>query len=238
MFARALLGPEQEPQHAALIEQLAASVRITQQTAKGTAGTLVLAYMDFAVHKLLPDLLAAVTGSGLGIRIELTYMSTAQQRLALMDGKADLGLMIGNMSGPHVDSVLVAEEAIVAALPEAHRLAAKRKLSLPDVLSEPVLLGNETDWTAFREIIFGLYAQQGARPNIVHEASSAAALMGLTAKGLGITFYAGVPRLYQGSGLVFRRLQPERKVPISLVWRKGRKLPLVRQVLKLAGLSK
>jgi LysR family transcriptional regulator, benzoate and cis,cis-muconate-responsive activator of ben and cat genes len=221
----------------ALLQQLVAAIKITQQTAKGTAGKLTLAYMDFAVHKLLPDMLAAILKEQPDIGISLTYMSTAQQRLALIEGTIDLGILIGQMSGPYVETVKLVDEPVYVVLPATHRLSSKQKLAVADLLLDPVLLGNEADWSAFRHIIFDLYAAEGASPVVIHEASSAAALMGLVAKGLGITFYAGLPSVYEGNGLVFRRLTPERKVPISLVWRKGAKLPLVRHVLKLAGLG-
>jgi LysR family transcriptional regulator, benzoate and cis,cis-muconate-responsive activator of ben and cat genes len=222
----------------ALVSQMASAVRITQSAGMGTAGTLTLAYMDFAVHKLLPDLLSAVSKSIPDIRVELTYMSTAQQRLALMEGKADMGLMIGEMSNPFVDCLRVADLPLVVALPEKHERQSKRNVVFADIVHEPLLIGNEADWSAFRDILFKLYAQRGASPTIAFEASSAAALLGLAAKGLGITFYAGIPTVYQGSGLTFRPITPKTTVPISLVWRKGAKLPLVRQVFKASGLGK
>jgi LysR family transcriptional regulator, benzoate and cis,cis-muconate-responsive activator of ben and cat genes len=222
----------------ALVNQMASAVRTTQSAGMGTAGTLTLAYMDFAVHKLLPDLLSAVSRANPEIRIDLTYMSTAQQRLALMEGKADMGIMIGQMSNPFVDQLRISDAPLVVAMAETHKLSGKRKVLLLDVLDEPVLIGNEVDWSAFRDILFKLYAQHGASPQIAMEASSAAALLGLAAKGMGITFYAGIPTLYQGSGLMFRPITPKTTIPISLVWRKGAKLPLVRQVLKAAGLGR
>lgn len=122
-------------------------------------------------------------------------------------------------------------------LPTTHRLANRRKLAISDLLSERVLLGKKSDWSAFRHIIFNLYAINGAVPQITYEASSAAALMGLVTKGLGISFYAGLPRVYDGNGLVFRRLLSLHKVPIVLAWRKGAKQALVQHVLKLMNLS-
>jgi LysR family transcriptional regulator, benzoate and cis,cis-muconate-responsive activator of ben and cat genes len=221
----------------ALVNQMASVVRTTQAAGMGTAGTLTLAYMDFAVHRLLPDLLSAVSKANPEIRIDLTYMSTSQQRFALMEGTADMGLMIGDMSNPYVDSVRVADEPLVVALPEKHKQQAKRKIAFADVVQEPLLIGNEADWSAFRDILFRRYAQEGASPKIAFEASSAAALLGLAAKGLGVTFYAGIPTVYQGGALVFRPIEPKTTIPISLVWRKGPKLPLVRQVLRAAGLG-
>jgi DNA-binding transcriptional LysR family regulator len=222
----------------ALVSQMASAVRTTQSAGMGTAGTLTLAYMDFAVHKLLPDLLSAVSKASPEIRINVTYMSTAQQRLALMEGKADMGIMIGQMSNPFVDSVRLAEETLVVALPGKHKRQFKRSVAFADIVLEPLLVGNEADWSAFRDILFKLYAQAGASPKIAMEASSSAALLGLAAKGMGVTFYAGVPTLYQGSGLIFLPVKPRTTIPISLVWRKGAKLPLVRQVLKASGLAK
>jgi LysR family transcriptional regulator, benzoate and cis,cis-muconate-responsive activator of ben and cat genes len=216
----------------ALVSQMASAVRTTQSAGMGTAGTLTLAYMDFAVHKLLPDLLSAVSKANPEIRIDLTYMSTSQQRFALMEGKADMGLMIGDMSNPYVDSIRVADVPLVVGLPVKHKLQSKRSVNFADIVHEPLLIGNEADWSAFRDILFRLYAQEGESPRIAIEASSAAALLGLAARGIGITFYAGIPLLYQGSGLVFRTITPMTTIPISLVWRKGPKLPLIRQVLR------
>jgi DNA-binding transcriptional LysR family regulator len=214
-----------------LLNQLTSAVRTTQAAERGTVGSLSLAYMDFTVHALLPDMVSAVAAAAPDIRFDLTYMPSAQQRLALLESKIDMGIMIGQAGSPSVESLRMADETLVVALPGHHRLASKRKLSFADI-------GNELDWSAFRDILFKLYAQHGSSPRIMFEASSAAALFGLAAKGLGIAFYAGVPKLYQGSGLVFRTLAPEITVPISLAWRKGPKLALVNQVLKLAGLKK
>lgn len=220
----------------ALVSQLSSAIRNTQSAGMGKAGRLTLAYMDFAVHKFLPDLLSAVSKASPDIHIDLTYMSTAQQRLALMEGKIDIGIMIGEMNNPFVDSIRLADAPLVVALPKKHELASKKRLAFSDVVHEPVLFGNETDWAAFRDVLFRLYAQEGASPRIVAEASSAAALMGLAAKGMGIAFYAGTPTLYQGGALTIRQVTPLTTIPVSLVWRRGAKLPLVRHVLKMAGL--
>lgn len=221
-----------------LLNQLSSAIRTTQAAERGTVGSLSLAYIDFAVHSLLPDMVSAVAAAAPDIRFELTYLSSAQQRLALLEGRIDMGILIGQANSPSVESLRMADETLVVALPGNHRLASKRNLSFADIRDEPVLFGNEQDWSAFRDILFRLYAQNGGSPRIVLEASSAAALFGLAAKGLGIAFYVGVPKLYQGCGLVFRPLAPEITIPISLAWRKGPKLTLTQQVLKLAGFRK
>ena len=65
--------------------------------------------MDFAVHHILPDMLAAVVRANPNIRIELVYMSTSRQRSALLDSAVDMGIIIGEMTSPNVDTLRLAE---------------------------------------------------------------------------------------------------------------------------------
>lgn len=78
-----------------LLQNLEQAVKVTQQSANGTAGNLILGYMDFAIHTVLPDMLAALSKHKSDIGVSLTYMSTMQQRMALIEGNIDLGIMIG-----------------------------------------------------------------------------------------------------------------------------------------------
>ncbi len=220
-----------------LISQLATAVRAAQSADKGETGVLTLAYMDFAVHDLLPNLLASVTQKGPGIRFELNYMSTAQQRFALIENKIDMGIMIGEMNSPLVECWRLSDEKIMVILPPEHRLASRRTIRLVDLLNEPLLLGSDAEWSTFREIVFRLYAQAGGSPRIAFEASSAAALFGLVARGMGIALYGGKPKLYLGSGLLCRPLATRETVPISLVCRNGAKHALLQQVLRMTELK-
>jgi LysR family transcriptional regulator, benzoate and cis,cis-muconate-responsive activator of ben and cat genes len=221
-----------------LLNQLQGAVANARDVALGITGTLSLAYMDFAVHRILPGMLAAASAAEPGIKVDLTYMPTAQQRLALIEGRADLGIMIGRMGGLHVDSIVLSEEPLVAALPPGHRLLHKQFITIKDFAGEPLLLGSEHEWPVFREYVFALFAEKGASPRIVHEASSAAALFGLAASGLGVTLYSGIPRLYSGSGLKFRKIKGAPRLTIAAAWRKGPRLALVRRFLGAANLLK
>ena len=95
-----------------LLQNLEQAVKVTQQTVNGTAGKLILGYIDFAVHTVLPDKLAALVKHNSDIGISLTYLSTMQQRMALIEGNIDLGIMIGQMNSPHVETCVLAEESI------------------------------------------------------------------------------------------------------------------------------
>ena len=69
----------------AILSQLEQAALAARRAADGSEGELVIGYMDFAVHRLLPDLLASVRRHEPGIRITLVYMPTGQQREALIE---------------------------------------------------------------------------------------------------------------------------------------------------------
>lgn len=215
----------------ATLTQLSGAVRAAREADSGATGTLRLAYMDFAVHRLLPDMVAAAALREPGIRAELVYMSTAQQRQALIEGRIDLGIIIGTMSAPSVETRLLAEEPLVVAMAADHRLAGQERVSPRDILAEPLLLGSEGEWSTFRDRVFSLYADHDASPRIAQEASSAAALFGLVARGVGITLYAGDPAVYAHPRIAVRSLAGVRPLSISAAWRRGPRLALVRRFL-------
>jgi len=215
----------------ATLTQLSGAVRAAREADSGATGTLRLAYMDFAVHRLLPDMVAAAALREPGIRAELVYMSTAQQRQALLEGRIDLGIIIGTMSAPSVETRLLAEEPLVVAMAADHRLAAQERVSPRDILAEPLLLGSEGEWSTFRDRVFSLYAEHDASPRIAQEASSAAALFGLVARGVGVTLYAGDPAVYAHPRIAVRPLAGVPPLAVSAAWRRGPRLPLVRRFL-------
>jgi DNA-binding transcriptional LysR family regulator len=215
----------------ATLARLTGAVRAAREADSGATGTLRLAYMDFAVHRLLPDMVAAAAVREPGIRAELVYMSTAQQRQALIEGRIDLGIIIGTMSAPSVETRLLAEEPLVVAMAADHPLAAGTQVAPRDILGEPLLLGSEGEWSTFRDRVFSLYADHDASPRIAQEASSAAALFGLVARGVGITLYAGDPAVYAHPRIAVRPLAGVRPLSICAAWRRGPRLALVRRFL-------
>ena len=139
-------------------------------------------------------MLAAVVRANPNIRIELVCMSMSRQRSALVDGAVDMSIIIGEMDRPNVDTVRLVVAPLMVGVANESVLAAKKKLALTDVLSGPILIGNAEKWSALRDVIFTLFAEAGVTLKIVFEASSAAAMVGLVAKVLGLIFYAGVPK--------------------------------------------
>jgi DNA-binding transcriptional LysR family regulator len=195
------------------------AVTVARRTAEGETGELRIAYMDFAINGRVPELLRAFREAHPGIRLDLRFLATSHQRVALMEHKIDLGFLIGALDNPRICNFPFDQEAYVALLPATHRLANVKELRLADLANEPFVLGNGENWSAYRDRFFVLCHQAGFFPEIVEEASSSEGIFGLVAAGAGVTVYAGCARNIQRRGLVIRPLEDVREtIPVFAAW--------------------
>lgn len=165
---------------------------------------LRMAYMDFAINGRLPRIIQAFRAREPQVVLDLDYMSTAAQQIALLAGRIDLGFLVGEFKTPKVKNLLVDEDEYVAVLPEGHRLATVESLRLADIAGEPFVIGNEEMFSRFRSMLFDLCYSAGFFPNVVQEASNSNGILGLVAAGTGITIYASSVRSILRTGVVVR----------------------------------
>ncbi|WP_119461888.1 LysR family transcriptional regulator [Rhodospirillaceae bacterium SYSU D60014] len=195
------------------------AVTVARRTADGETGELRIAYMDFAINGRVPELLRAFRETHPGIRLNLSFLATSHQKVALMEHKIDLGFLIGTLDNPRICNYPFDQEGYVALLPATHRLANVKDLRLADLAKEPFVLGNGENWSAYRDRLFVLCHQAGFFPEIVQEASSSEGIFGLVAAGTGVTVYASCARNIQRRGLVIRPLEDVREtIPVFAAW--------------------
>jgi len=174
--------------------------------------------MDFAINGRLPQIVQRFRAKYPQVSIYLAYMPTALQRIALLEGRIDVGFVIGDIKGQHINNDPVDEEEFVALLPAGHRLASRSKLSLSDLAEEPFVIGSEDTFSSFRGLVFELCRNAGFFPNIVQEASNSNGIFGLVAAAAGVTLYAACARNIQRAGVVIKRLADiEQRIPIVAV---------------------
>lgn len=177
-----------------------------RNAAAGREGHLRVAYMDFAINGRLPAILQSFRADAPGVSVSLEYMPTAAQQMALLEGRIDIGFMIGPFRAQKASSVLVDQQDYVALLPEAHPLASRETLRLADLAGEPFVMGSNETFSAFRTLLFDLCHAARFFPNVVQEASNSGGIFGLVAAGAGVSVYAGCARNVCRTGVVVRPL--------------------------------
>jgi DNA-binding transcriptional LysR family regulator len=156
----------------------------------GRAGRLTVAYIDFALGGILPDVLQRYRQNFPEVEIQLVRVATDVQREGLLSGDLDVGFLLGQFKAPSIASVVVERQRYVALLPNRHQLAHKTTIAVTTLLQEPLVLGSLPEWSAFRRQILEGAAKRGIRPHIVQETSTSEGIFALVAAGVGASIYA------------------------------------------------
>lgn len=174
--------------------------------AEGREGRLRVGYMDFAINGRLPGILKAFRAKYPHVLVDLEYIPTALQHTALLQGRIDIGFVIGEFRAPRILNLPVDSDDFVALLPEGHRLAGRSTLRLADLADEPFVLGSEDTFSSFRQLLMPLCHTAGFYPRIVQQASNTSGIFGMVAAGVGVTLYAGCARNFRRAGVVVKAL--------------------------------
>lgn len=187
--------------------------------AEGRAGRLRVAYMDFAINGRLPPLVRDFRRKHPRTVLDLEYLPSAKQRTALLEGRIDIGFMIGEFESTRVHNVLVDQDDHVALLPDSHPLASKRTLRLADLAAEPWVMGTEDAFSTYRRLLLPLCHEAGFMPEVVQQASNSNGILGMVAAGVGVTVYAGCARNLRRTGVVVKPLADvSATIPVFAAW--------------------
>ena len=129
------------------------------------------------------------------VEVGLSELTTVQQLEALKAGRIDVGFGRLSFDDESIAGEVVTEEAVVAALPAAHRLARHKRLSLAKLAAEPLLLYPAKPRPSYADQVLEMFQSRGLQPIIALEANEMQTAIGLVVAGIG---YALVPRSVQG----------------------------------------
>lgn len=187
--------------------------------AAGRGGHLRVGYMDFAINGMLPALLREYRSAYPDVSVEMEYNPSARQCIALLEGRLDVGFVVGEFPSQKVRNFLVEQNDYVALLPEAHPLCAQASLRLSDLSTQPFVIGTENAFGAFRRLLFPLCHGADFFPDIVQQASNASGIMGMIAAGVGVSVYASCVRNALRTGVVVRPLSDiADRIPTCAIW--------------------
>lgn len=126
-------------------------------------------------------------------------------------------------------------EPLLVALPSAHRLAARRRIALPDLADEPfVQVLREAGGTLVDDIVAAC-AAVGFEPKLAQPVPQMSSAVTLVAAGLGISIVPKSITQVRVAGVVYRPLVArELRARLALAARRDDASPLVRNFLALA----
>ena len=218
-----------------LLEACARSVAAARRVAEGKTGRVRVAYMAFAATELMPQTVGRFKRLHPHVDLELRYMRTQAQKIALANDEIDVGYMIGPFETSDCRSVLLASEGLYLVAPKGHRLLQSHQVVPRDLLGEPLILGDRAEWGEYRWRLDEMFSREGVPLLPAIEASNTLAFIGLVAAGLGITIYPESLIGFLGRSVETRPiLVSELRSRIVIAWRRSDRSRAVLNFLEVA----
>jgi DNA-binding transcriptional LysR family regulator len=157
-----------------------------RRVAAGLQGRLVVGCVGSATYSLLPALARTVReelpGIDFGFRGE---MLVPDQVAALLDRQIDLALLRPPVDEPALRVATLRRDRLIVALPDAHRLAERRRLRVEDLRGEDLVI-HATGRSVMHGTVQALCRDAGFEPRVRHQVAETSTLVTFVAAGLGI----------------------------------------------------
>jgi LysR family hydrogen peroxide-inducible transcriptional activator len=178
-----------------------------QDLAGGNRGMIVLGSIPTIAPYFLPSRLAHFAKVHPSIQVSIVEDTTVVLLKQLHEGKIDLALVALPAPGDELVSHELAREPLFAVVPDTHRLAKRRSISLREIEGDPFLLLK--DGHCFRETAVAACRRARLRPNVVFESGHFATILAMVSAGMGVSIIAEMA-LEKRSGCRYLRLDDER----------------------------
>ena len=221
--------------NAYLLRRYEASVDAARRIAEGKTGSLALGYMAFAATELMPAAVARFRQRHPHVDLNIRYIRTQGQKIALANDEIDLGYMIGPFDHSDYHTLQLAAEPLYVVTPRIHALLRLPVVTPLDLAGAEMVLGDMQEWDEYRWRLNGLFSAEGISLNVTLEASNTLAIIGLVAAGLGVTIYPESLIGFMGRNVEARPIMhPLFRNRTVLVWKRSNRSRQVRDFVEAA----
>ena len=210
------------PQMQAILREYNELESLVSDIRNSCTGTVRLATFSSVAVNWLPGMLQAFQSQFSGVEIQILSGDYDDIDNWLRSGEADLGFV--TLPAPEELTIIpLAEDPLVAILPEGHRLAEADCVPIQAISSEPLIsLRESSNHDIHRALDYA-----GVHPHIRYSTKDDYALMAMVRQGLGVSI---VPELLIGDRrdqIVIRPLSPSASRTIALAISTDSPLPAV-----------
>jgi LysR family hydrogen peroxide-inducible transcriptional activator len=180
VFGRAFL-----PKAERILRELEEAKTELLEMAGDEKGDVVVGIIPTIAAYLLPKLLHGFSARHPLITVKIVEEITPTLLQRLHEGTIDLAVVAVPVPGTELIAVELFEEKFFAVLPEKHRSAHKKSLSLADLNREPFLLLKEGH--CFRDSLIAACHKSKVSPKVVFESGQFATILAMVSAGMGVS---------------------------------------------------
>ncbi len=208
----------------------------TRRTARGEQGRIAIGFTSSApFHPFVPRVIRAFREAYPLVALTLDESGTTELIADLRTERVDAAFIrtpVADPMGIAINPLL--EEAMLAALPATHALAADAtELPLAALAAETFIVYRRPSGPGLYDAIFGACHAAGFSPIVGQEAPRIVSTLNLVAAGLGIAIVPASLARMQMDGVVYRPLRSggQPRAPLLLATRRGDTGAVVRRFL-------
>ena len=219
-----------------ILNQTHQAVAEARKVEHGEAGTIRIGFVSTAAISVLPEAMKALQTQVPSAEVELKELASGEQIDALYRELLDIGFLHAKLAEDVLETMVVARERLIVAVPDSCTLAASRHIDAKDLASWTVIMPARHTTSGFYEHVRMAYQRAGVAPERVHHTRLLQTGLLLVGAGLGVSIVPESFRSIHVKGVVYKSLLIE-PPPCELVaaWRRDNASPLLRRFLK--GLS-
>lgn len=214
-----------------MMEEIERVHRQARNIQEGTYGMVRIGYPGSVAYGFLPELIATIAGILPEVKLELLEPTDISFEQLLLNRQLDLALRRDPAENPALQSEVLYAEHFALIVPGNHPLTRENFKSLADVREEKFILSGLHHKTHYVSTLLQLFDTYQFTPNVHIESDFGGMVLGLVAKGLGVSI---MPASYAGSappGVRFISLP--QKTNLYAAWRKKDNNPVLQNVLSL-----
>lgn len=177
------------------------------QKALGKMGTVSIAFVSGAMWSgILPKSLRRFQTEFPNANVELRNLRSTQQFEAVASGRVDIGFVSMPARSSAIEEICIAEEPYLLAVPGAHPLSRKRKITPDDLDGAHWILLSRSTAPEQHSQFQAAFSKIGFTPKMVQAVSEPNTLLGLVESGLGVGLLRSSARNYAPRSVRFRAL--------------------------------
>lgn len=190
------------------VRDLFAAMHLIQATASASAGlnsgTLRLGSFGLSSSlQLLPPLLQRFRQLYPGIDVRVFEKADGEIEQDLIERRLEIGVV--TLPKSNFDTLQLAEDELVAVLPEGHALAAEAAIDIRHLGRYPLILTH----AGSQSLVAKMFARSDTAPKISHELTQMLSILAFVQKGEGISVVASLALPDTYPGVVYRPLLPK-----------------------------
>ncbi|HEY1611816.1 MAG TPA: LysR family transcriptional regulator [Paraburkholderia sp.] len=198
-------------------------LRDAKALGEGTKGEVRIACLPSFAASLLPDLITLFRREAPDATFRIHDAVAKVIGDLVLNESVDLGLTGGALFDPSIEVLHSSEDRLCVVCPKGHPLAKKRRISVADIASHPLVL--TAKGTSVRDIMDAAFRSNGYMPEVTCEPTYMMTAVAMVRAGLGLTVLPVSTREIQAEpGLVARVIEPKLGRPVALVSKRGRTL--------------